>query len=46
MSEQVAMPGELIYEHTAQITQVTEYGIALDSLLSGVPPPYRSVASL
>jgi hypothetical protein len=25
------MPGEPIYDHTAQITQVTEYGVTLDT---------------
>ena len=29
MSEQAGMSGELIYEHAVQISQVTEYGVAL-----------------
>jgi hypothetical protein len=39
MSEQAGMPGELIYEHTVQIKQVTEYGVAFDRLLSGAAAP-------
>ncbi|MGI8824177.1 MAG: DUF3237 family protein [Chloroflexota bacterium] len=39
MSEQAGMPGELIYEYTVQFTQVTEYGVALDTLLSGAAAP-------
>jgi hypothetical protein len=29
----------LIYEHTVDIMQLTEYGVALDRLLSGAAPP-------
>jgi hypothetical protein len=39
MSEQAGMPGEMIYEHIVQITKVTEYGVALDTLLSGAARP-------
>jgi Protein of unknown function (DUF3237) len=39
MSEQAEMPGELIYDHIVQIKQVTEYGVALDTLLSGAGRP-------
>ena len=39
MSEQAEMPGELIYDHIVQIKQVTEYGVALDTLLSGAERP-------
>jgi hypothetical protein len=41
MNEQAGMSGELIYEHAVQISQVTEYGVAFDGLLSGAaaPPP-------
>jgi len=35
MSEQAGMPGELIFEQTAQIIRVTEYSVALDALVSG-----------
>jgi hypothetical protein len=46
MSEQAGMPGELIYEHAVQIKRATEYGVALDSLLSGTAaPPRRERAS-
>jgi hypothetical protein len=39
MSEQAGMPGEPIYDHILQIKQVTEYGVALDTLLSGAGRP-------
>src|SRR5260370_8295675 len=41
MSDRARMPGELIYEHAVQIEQVSDYGVALDRLLSGpaTPPP-------
>jgi len=42
MSERVGMPGGLIFEQTAQIIHVTEYGVALDALISGaVAAPAR-----
>ena len=37
-TEQAVMPGELIYENAAQITQLTEYGVVLNTLLSGAAP--------
>ena len=36
MSEQTGMPGELIYEHTVRSKLVTEYGVALNTLLTAV----------
>ncbi len=33
------MPGELIFEQTAQLIHVTEYGVALDALVSGAAAP-------
>jgi len=39
MSDQARMPGELIYEHAVQIEQVSDYGVALDRLLSGAATP-------
>src|SRR5713226_4052187 len=39
MSNQSRMPGELIYEHALQIEQVSDYGVALDRLLSGATAP-------
>ena len=38
MSERAGMPGELIYEQTVQIIQLTEYGVAFETLLSGAAP--------
>lgn len=39
MSEQAQLPGELLYEYTAKITQVVEYGVSLDAVMSGQAPP-------
>lgn len=39
MSDQIALPGELLYEYTATITQVVEYGISMQALTSGEGPP-------
>ena len=40
MSEYKGTPGELIYEYTLQFTQVVEYGISANAVLSGrMPPP-------
>ncbi len=39
MSEQAPMPGEFIYEQIAHVTQITEYGLAFDKLVSGTAPP-------
>lgn len=39
MSDQTVMPGEFIYEQIVQIKSVTEYGAALDELLSGAARP-------
>lgn len=40
MSEQAQLTGELLYEYTPMITQVVEYGVSMDALMSGqVPPP-------
>lgn len=37
MSEQ--LPGELLYEYTAQFTQVVEYGTSAEGVFSGQRPP-------
>lgn len=39
VSEQSALPGELLYEYTAQFTQVVEYGSSAETGLSGQTPP-------
>jgi len=39
MSEQTAIPGELIYEYTPAFTQVVEYGVSAQGVLSGQTPP-------
>jgi Protein of unknown function (DUF3237) len=33
------MPGELIYDQAVQLTQLTDYGVAFDTLLSGAASP-------
>lgn len=39
MSDQTDLPGELLYEYTATITQVVEYGVSMRTLTSGEGPP-------
>ena len=41
MSEQTQVPakGEMLYEYTLQITQVTEYGVPVGAVMSGQAPP-------
>jgi hypothetical protein len=39
MNEQAGMPGEFIYELAVHIKQVTEYGVDLNTLLSGAAAP-------
>jgi hypothetical protein len=40
MGEYKGTPGELIYEYTAQFTQVVEYGISANAFFLGqIPPP-------
>jgi Protein of unknown function (DUF3237) len=39
MSEQTGMPGELLYAYTVQFTNVVEYGISAEVVLSGQTPP-------
>ena len=39
MSEQSAMPGELLYEYTCQFTEVVEYGVSAEGLFSGQTAP-------
>jgi hypothetical protein len=39
MGEHTGMPGDLIYEYTAHITQVVGYGASADAVLSGRTPP-------
>ena len=36
---QTELPGELLYEYTAKITQVVEYGVSMQTLTSGEGPP-------
>jgi Protein of unknown function (DUF3237) len=38
MSEQTTMPGEFIYEQIAHVTQIIEYGVAFDKLVSSTAP--------
>ena len=43
MSDQ-ALPAELLYEYTLQTTQVVEYGVSVEALMSGqVQPPAEGV---
>ncbi len=39
MSDQAELPGELLYEYTAKITSVVEYGVSMEALMSGQAPP-------
>ena len=39
MADQAQLPGELLYEYTPKITQVVEYGVSMDALMSGQAPP-------
>jgi Protein of unknown function (DUF3237) len=39
MREQAPMPGRFIYEQIAHFTEITEYGVAFDELVSGAAPP-------
>jgi hypothetical protein len=39
VSEQAAIPGELIYEYTPLFTQVVEYGVSAEGVFSGQTPP-------
>jgi hypothetical protein len=39
VSEQAALPGELIYEYTAMMTQVVEYGVSSEGVFSGQTSP-------
>ena len=39
MSDQTQLPGELLYEYTPKITQVVEYGVSMEALMSGQAPP-------
>ena len=44
MGDYKGTPGELIYEYTAQITQVVEYGASANAVFSGqVRPPYLAL---
>ncbi len=38
-SDQTQLPGELLYEYTPKITQVVEYGVSAEELISGQTPP-------
>ena len=39
MGDQTQLPGELLYEYVAKITQVVDYGVSMERLLSGEAPP-------
>jgi hypothetical protein len=39
VSDQAQLPGELLYEYTSKFTQVVEYGVSMEALLSGQTPP-------
>jgi Protein of unknown function (DUF3237) len=39
VSDQNQLPAELLYEYTLKITQVVEYGVSLEALMSGQAPP-------
>lgn len=39
VSKQGSIGGELIYEYTAAFTELTDYGVSLDALLSGEAAP-------
>ena len=45
MSEQaqVLATGEMLYEYTLQVTQVTEYGVSVEAVASGQAPPAEGV---
>jgi hypothetical protein len=38
-SDQTQLQGELLYEYTPKFTQVVEYGVSADALISGQTPP-------
>ena len=46
MGEYKGTPGELIYEYTLKFTQVVEYGISANAVLSGQMPPPAEGARL
>jgi hypothetical protein len=39
MSEHTQLPGELLYEYTPTITQVVDYGVPMEALMSGQASP-------
>jgi hypothetical protein len=39
VSEERVIPGELIYEYTPVSTQVVDYGVSAEGVLSGQTPP-------
>lgn len=39
MTQDLQMPGQLIYEYTLRITQTVEYGASADAVFSGQTPP-------
>ena len=39
MSDQAQLPTELLYEYAPNITQVVEYGVSMEALMSGQAPP-------
>ena len=39
MSDQTQLPATLLYEYAPNITQVVEYGVSMQALMSGQAPP-------
>jgi len=39
LSDQPQLPGELLYAYTLKITQVVDYGVSMEALLSRQAPP-------
>lgn len=43
---EAAMPGELIYEYTPQVTRIVEYGVSAEAVLMRRSPPPKEGARL
>jgi hypothetical protein len=39
VADPAQLPGELLYEYRAKFTQIVEYGVSMEALLSGQTPP-------
>ena len=39
MSDKAQLEGELLYEYTVQLTQMVEYGVSMEAVMSGQAPP-------